>query len=220
MNLQAVNLGKRFNTEWIFKDLTISFAPGKVYAITGPNGSGKSTLLRILWGQLPPTAGEIRLEADGSRVTADDVYKYVSIATPYMDLIDEFTLHEMIAFHFKFKKPIDGNSVEDLITLLELDHARDKAIGNFSSGMKQRLKLGLAFSSDTPLLFLDEPLTNLDENSHKWYLAQLATARQRLVIIASNQAREYPEDAIKIDITAFKAVTKTGNDGIKQRPNA
>src|SRR5690349_16657753 len=106
MRIEADNLAKRFNRDWIFKAFTCTFEPGNVYAITGPNGSGKSTLLKILWGQLPPSSGVVR-HIIGKTVDADEVYRHVAIAAPYMDLIEEFTLSEMIAFHFKFKKALN-----------------------------------------------------------------------------------------------------------------
>jgi ABC-type multidrug transport system ATPase subunit len=204
MKLEAVNLGKRFNKEWIFRNLSYTFEPGKVYAIVGPNGSGKSTLLKILWGQLPPSTGEVMLHSHNSTVPSLDYYTHVAIATPYMELIDEFSLVEMVSFHFKFKKPIGGLTVDQTITRLELDHARNKFVGAFSSGMKQRLKLGLAFFSSTELLFLDEPSTNLDEDSSRWYHALLKEAGDRVILIASNQPDEYPLDAVKVDITSYK----------------
>jgi len=204
MKLDAVGLGKRFNREWIFRQLSFSFEPGKVYAVVGPNGSGKSTLLRILWGQLPQTTGEVRPTLHGSLVPMSDFYRYVSIATPYMELVEEFTLQEMIAFHFRFKQQQAGTTVDNMISRLELEGAANKVIGNFSSGMRQRLKLGLAFLSDTPFLFLDEPSTNLDEKSTSWYLSMLENVPNRVVIIASNQAHEYPEDAVKLNISAYR----------------
>ena len=204
MRLEAVNLGKRFNTEWIFRKLEFSFEPGKIYAVVGPNGSGKSTLLKVLWGQLPPTTGEVRLYINGSLVPASDCYQHTAIATPYMDLIEEFTLREMISFHFKFKKVRENLPIDEIIARLEFEAAIDKNIGSFSSGMKQRLKLGLAFFSDTPLLFLDEPSTNLDEAANRWYHSLLGQAGARTIIIASNQNDEYPANAIKLNITSFR----------------
>jgi ABC-type multidrug transport system ATPase subunit len=203
MKIEAVNLAKRFNREWIFKAFNYTFEAGKIYAITGPNGSGKSTLLRILWGQLPPTDGDVRHFMQG-QVDKDEVFKHVAIATPYMDLIEEFTLKEMASFHFKFKKPVDGLDPRDIITRLDLPTAADKPISNFSSGMRQRLKLGLAFHTATPFLFLDEPSTNLDERATQWYHDLLAQVRDRVVLIASNQSHEYPSHAIRINIQAYK----------------
>jgi len=204
MKLEAVKLGKRFNRDWIFRDLSFTFVPGNIYAIVGPNGSGKSTLLKILWGQLPPSSGEVWLRGETSTIPASESYPHVSIATPYMELIDEFTLLEMVSFHFKFKKPVAGLAADQIISALELEGARDKRVGEFSSGMKQRLKLGLAFFSDTAMLFLDEPSTNLDNESNRWYHTNLGKTGGRIVVIASNQADEYPPDAVKLDVTLFK----------------
>lgn len=205
MRIIAKNLSKRFNREWIFKDLTYQFTSSGSYAIIGPNGSGKSTLLQVLWGQMVPSAGSVYYELNEREIPQPEFFKYISIATPYMDLIDEFTLQEMVKFHFSFKETRNNKSVEEVIELLELNHARDKVISNFSSGMRQRLKLGLAFFSKCNALFLDEPTTNLDKKSIEWYLKHLAQIpKETLVFIASNQEREYPANAQKIDILTLK----------------
>jgi len=205
MRILTKNLSKRFNREWIFKDLTYQFSAPKTYAIIGPNGSGKSTLLQVLWGQMLPSQGKVIYENEGHEIPCDEVYKHLSIATPYLDLIDEFTLLEMVRFHFKFKKVRDNKTEEELIDLFELPQARDKAIANFSSGMRQRLKLGLAFYSMSDVLFLDEPTTNLDRKSVDWYHQHREQLpKETLVIIASNQEHEYPASAEKIDILTYK----------------
>lgn len=205
MRITAKNLSKRFNREWIFKDLNYQFTSPKTYAITGPNGSGKSTLLQVLWGQMVPSAGSIYYELDEQIIDQSDFFQHVSIATPYMDLIDEFTLLEMVKFHFSFKETRYNKSIEDVMELLELNHARDKVISNFSSGMRQRLKLGLAFYSKCNALFLDEPTTNLDRKSIDWYCKHLELVSEKnLIFIASNQDHEYPTHAQKIDILAYK----------------
>jgi ABC-type multidrug transport system ATPase subunit len=209
MKIVAENLGKRFNREWIFRHLSLTFEQAKTYAITGPNGSGKSTLCQLLWGQVPPTAGLIKYYNDDKPVPVTEAYQYVSIAAPYMDLIDEFTLEEVIRFHFKFKSPVGGISIDQMAARMELATARDKKVGAFSSGMKQRLKLALAFYSDTPLLFLDEPTTNLDKHAIAWYKENLSQRGSRTTVIASNQEDEYPLDSIKIDLSGYKqGVTK------------
>jgi ABC-type multidrug transport system ATPase subunit len=205
MRIKVENLSKRFNREWIFKNFTKQFNPGETYAIIGPNGSGKSTLLQVLWGQMQPTSGTIQFSNNEDAVLADEVFNYITIATPYMDLIDEFTLDEMIRFHFKFKNTHQNIPINTLPELLELSNSRDKLIYNFSSGMRQRLKLGLAFFSDSKILYLDEPTTNLDTKSIEWYWKHLEnTMKQRMVIIASNQTHEYPQNCQIIDILNYK----------------
>lgn len=204
MKIEARNLSKRFNREWIFKNLNYQFTEN-FYAITGPNGSGKSTLLQTLWGQMLPSAGEVIYSQNEKVIPAEDVFRHVAIATPYLELIDEFTLTEMVAFHFRFKKPRLDKTTQELLELFELSHARDKTIANFSSGMRQRLKLGLAFYSRTGVLFLDEPTTNLDKKAIAWYQLQLAAIpSETMVLIASNQEHEYPAAATKLDILTYK----------------
>jgi ABC-type multidrug transport system ATPase subunit len=203
--IQTDNLGKRFNREWIFRRLSLSFESGHTYAITGPNGSGKSTFLQILWGQSIPSAGTVKYLNNSQEVAVEDVFRRISIATPYMDLIDEFTLQEQLEFHFKFKRMRAGASVESIIETIYLENARNKQIGNFSSGMRQRLKLGLAFYTAADIVFLDEPGTNLDQHAFSWYLAELQKLPENtLIFIASNNPAEYPRARDVINIMNFK----------------
>lgn len=203
--ISVEKIGKRFNREWIFRNFTFTFESGNVYAITGPNGSGKSTLLQVLWGQTPQSAGNLNYAKDGNPISMENVYKHLSIAAPYMDLIEEFTLEEQIRFHFSMKKALNNLSPAKLMDIMALSHAKDKYIGNFSSGMKQRLKLGLAFFTESDILFLDEPGTNLDKQAFTWYLDHLhQVSGERLVIIASNHPQEYPSSAIEIDVMTLK----------------
>ena len=205
LSINVEKLSKRFNREWIFKDLYYTFESGKIYAVTGPNGSGKSTLLQILWGQLPQTSGSVNYSSKNNPVPTEDVFNQVSIATPYMDLIEEFTLEEQIKFHFRMRTMQEGYTVESIMDKLYLAPAKDKQISNFSSGMKQRLKLGLAFYTKASVLFLDEPGTNLDEQALHWYQENLRQLPpQQLVIIATNQSHEYPVNAVVMNMTEFK----------------
>ena len=107
MKIILENLEKKFNQERIFSGLNYEFVSGGVYALTGPNGSGKSTLLQILAGYHLPSSGTITYQKD-ENIEVEDMYQYISIATPYMDVIEEFTLTELLKFHFKFKKIKDN----------------------------------------------------------------------------------------------------------------
>jgi ABC-type multidrug transport system ATPase subunit len=204
-SIKSEGLSKRFNREWIVKNLSYTFETGNSYAITGPNGSGKSTLLQLLWGQLPQTSGTLQYSIDGKTIPAEEVFKHVAIATPYMELIEEFTLEEQIRFHFKMRRVRDGLTPEAILDKLYLAPSRHKQIANFSSGMKQRLKLGLAFYTQADVTFLDEPGTNLDDHAFSWYLDNLkALPPQHLLIVATNQRSEYPENARIVNLMDYK----------------
>lgn len=205
LSIKVENLSKRFNREWVFRNLNYTFQSGETYAITGPNGSGKSTLLQILWGQLPQTSGSIAYNFSNKTITLEEIFSHVAIATPYMDLIEEFTLEEQLRFHFRMRTMRAGFTLESIFDKLYLTHAKDKNISNFSSGMKQRLKLGLAFYTEARVIFLDEPGTNLDDQANTWYQDNLKQLpKDQLVFIASNQRNEYPENSIVVNLTDFK----------------
>jgi ABC-type multidrug transport system ATPase subunit len=191
MEITLDNVGRRFNQEWIFRNLSYSFNSSGKYAILGPNGSGKSTLLSVLLGSLSLSEGKISY-ADSAELISDTVYSKMSLAAPYLDLIEEFTLQETIDFHFQFKKPHPLVDKKAILELLGLEKSQDKALKYFSSGMKQRTKLVLACCADTPVLILDEPTSNLDNQGVDWYheLINKFTS-DRLVIIGSNQEHEY-----------------------------
>lgn len=207
MILHAENLGKRYNNEWIFRSLNYTFKPG-VYTIVGPNGSGKSTLLQVLWGQLPASTGNLTYSSAEKLIPQEEIHRYLAIATPYMELIEEFTLNELLTFHFSFKKIRGNYSIENLMDLMELGHAKDKQIALFSSGMKQRLKLALAFFSDVEAVFLDEPTSNLDKKAIDWYWEHFnQLSPDTLIFIGSNLEIECPASATPIHLLEYKRVT-------------
>lgn len=192
LKIQLEEASKRFQYEWIFKNLNLELSSGNSLAVTGSNGSGKSTLLKCLSGAIPITSGKITYHLENQSISETDWFSYLSIAAPYMEVPEEFSLQELLDFHFKFKKSLDGISTAEIIKILYLDEHRQKQVGQFSSGMKQRVKLGLALFSDVPLVFLDEPTSNLDQKGIAWYQEMIAQyARDRVLVICSNEPREY-----------------------------
>lgn len=208
MKISLSDIGKRFNREWIFRHCTFTFEPGGKYAITGPNGSGKSTLLQIVAGALIPSEGVMdwSVGKNGSPIIpADEVFSKMALAAPYLEVIEEMTLLEFLHFHQDFKPWIAGTHPDMIIDAVGLSSSRHKQIRNFSSGMKQRVKLAQAFFSDTPVLLLDEPCTNFDQAGFKLYKDLVSTyARDRLLIVSSNDPAEYDFCTEVMSISKFK----------------
>lgn len=201
MDIVLKDIGKRYRFEWIFRHLTFDFKSGGRYAILGPNGSGKSTLMKVLSGHLTPSRGKILFTNQGQKIDPDELYRSVSYAAPYIELIEEFSLREAIAFHQRFKPFLENLQVDDLIELLGFEKSVDKEIRFFSSGMKQRLKLVLAICSEADLLLLDEPTTNLDVQGAEWYRDLVNRfLGNRTVIVASNVEEDYAfcEEVIRV----------------------
>jgi ABC-type multidrug transport system ATPase subunit len=215
IQIKLDNIGKRFRYEWIFKGVSQNFQQGDSYAILGPNGSGKSTLMKVLSGHLSPSTGTISFsDKDKKMLAVEDVYKHISYAAPYIDLIEEMTLEEIIGYYFRFKTLRKGLIIKDLVEILGFQKSKNKQIRFFSSGMKQRLKLVLAICADTPILLLDEPTTNLDAQGVAWYqqlisentthFAQNTEGPPRLIIVASNIEHDYHFCSKKINIMEYK----------------
>ena len=207
LQIAATGLGKRFQRDWIYRGLTRTFRPGSATAVLGPNGAGKSTLLNTLSGQLLPTEGNLDYRLHGRPVPVEEVPRYLAYAAPYLELLDELTLLELLRFHTQFKPLQPGVTVERLIDLSYLERARRQPIREFSSGMKQRLKLALALYADAPLLLLDEPTTNLDATGVAWYHEHVhATRAGRTLLLSSNVPAEYAFCDEQLLVTDFQPV--------------
>ena len=204
------DIGKRYRLEWIFRGITHTLRSGERYALLGPNGSGKSTLLKVLSGHLSPSKGTILFQQTSpgqSPVTLapEIVYQSISYAAPYIELIEEFTLEEAMRFHAGLKPLLPDMTLARLYDILSLPRARTKEIRFFSSGMKQRVKLALAICSDTPILLLDEPATNLDVQGVEWYKNLIGEfAADRLVVIASNDPHDAAFCPVHLNILNYK----------------
>jgi len=204
MRIEAAGVGKRFRREWIFRGVDLRLETGQSYTFVGPNGSGKSTLLQLLSGVMPLTEGELSYHLGAQPLDADDWHRHLVIAAPYLELIEELTLLELLAFHQAFKPFRDGLGPAELCQRMHLEHARHKEVKVFSSGMKQRVKLGLAFYSEAALVILDEPTANLDRQGVAWYREHVTQLADRLLLIGSNQPEEYDFCPNIIDITRWK----------------
>lgn len=205
MKISLTDAGKRFNRDWIFRHLTYEFSEGQTYAITGPNGSGKSTLLQALSGSLMLNEGSSEWHIAGKKTEPEAVYKHVSFSAPYMELVEEMTAVEFLAFHSRFKPLISALDIEQILEIIGLKQAARKQIRYFSSGMKQRIKLAQAIFSDVPVVLLDEPCTNLDEAGIGLYRQLILDyCQKRMVIVSSNDHHEYEFCNNQLNITDWK----------------
>ena len=177
------------------------FEKGNAYAITGPNGSGKSTLLQVLSGSMHMNEGSMRYEvgdqksevkSEKSEIPHEEIYNHVSICAPYLEVVEEMTLKEFLDFHHGFKPFLPGITTDSIITTLSLEKAVNKQIRYYSSGMKQRVKLAQCIFSDTAIVLLDEPCTNLDATGIELYHRLIDDyCKDRLVVVSSNDEVEY-----------------------------
>lgn len=207
IRIELKGIGKKFNRNWLFKEVNLVFEAGRSYALTGFNGSGKSTLLQVIYGYQVASAGTVHYSQAEDAIAPEALYKHVTFVAPYLEFPEELTLTEVLAFHFSFKRNDSGIPNTDMIESAGLKGSEQKQIKYFSSGMKQRLKLLLAFHAQCDILLLDEPCSNLDESGIDWYRNMMLKQKgNRTIIIASNQKSEYDFCDALYAITDFKPI--------------
>jgi ABC-type multidrug transport system ATPase subunit len=210
MKIELENLGKKFGREWIFRGVNYSFSEEQPVVISGSNGSGKSTLLQVISGSLMEGEGKIIYSHEGKIIPQEEIYRSISYAAPYLELMEDFTLSESISFHSKFKTWRNNLTDNQVLELSGLVHAQAKQLKHFSSGMKQRVRLLLAILSNTPLLLLDEPCSNLDKAACEWYAGLIREhGKNRTIIVCSNQVEEeHFFCTAELKIEAYKSIVK------------
>lgn len=210
MEIKAVELSKKFGNNYLFSKVSFSLTKNQSLAILGPNGSGKSTLLKCILGFNVPSNGTAQLILNSKVLELDVLAKNISIAAPYLELIEELTFPELIEFQQKFKPFRNNLSSKEILEITYLTKDKNKQIKSFSSGMKQRAKLGLAVFADTPFLFLDEPTSNLDARGIEWYNSLIQkNIENRIVITCSNHNQtETFFCTHKIDLTEKEPLIK------------
>ncbi len=213
MRVTLSSVSKTFGRERVFHGVDLVLEPASRTAILGPNGSGKSTLLQVIAGATMPTEGTVLHEVNGTGLEPDLVYRHISISAPYLGLYEDLSLHEAIVTHCAFKSLRGAPSVKDVADAALLEKDLQKPVRNFSSGMKQRLKLTLAILSDTPLLLLDEPGSNLDVKGLEWFRDLLnAHLEGRTLVVASNrQAEETFACKASVAVDRFKGMSSGAN---------
>ena len=191
-SLEVINLCKHYTETLLFKDISFELHPGEVIAITGWNGSGKSTLLRIIAGLVRPSSGKVEMSFQGESIPKESRRRFVGMVAPAFSLYEELTALENLEFFSKVRGIVyDRKSCLGMMERTGLSENANKLCRNYSSGMKQRLKLAQALLHNPPLLLLDEPGCNLDSKGMKIVENIISAQRQRgMTVIASNEKRE------------------------------
>ena len=159
--IEVAGASKTFGNVVAVSDVSFTLDEG-VTALLGPNGAGKSTLFRMLCGLTTPTVGTVKVL--GSDARKDTPVRGKIGPSPQQDaLFDRLTAHQFVEIAAKTHGVANtGEATTQALTLVDLDTVTDKAVGSFSKGMRQRVKLAAALVNDPDILILDEPLSGLD----------------------------------------------------------
>ena len=192
MKLAVENLAKRFGARTIFENISFTLEPGQALAVVGPNGSGKTTLLRLVSGLVPPSRGTVSFTRDGRKLEPDYYLNDLALVAPYMNLYAALTARENLRFLARVAGYAIGNkAINDALDRVGLDGRGDDYVGDYSSGMQQRLKYAAAILKDPTVLLVDEPTANLDDHGKKMAFDLIKSYRpDTIMIIATNEKEE------------------------------
>jgi heme exporter protein A len=192
VRVELHDVAKSFNRRAIFDSVTITVEDGHALCVTGSNGSGKSTLLRLICGLLRPSRGAVAITIDGKPFLPAEARNVFGLVAPDVALYGELTAAENMAFFARVRGlAVSAHDVEALLAKMGLVGRGDDDVHTYSSGMRHRLKYACALLHQPPILLLDEPSTNLDEEGIAVVRQVMAEQTQRgLLIFATNDAQE------------------------------
>lgn len=200
--IAAENLSKSFSGRALFSGLSFS-APRGLTAVAGRNGSGKTTLLKILAGLLRPTSGRVRFEAEAGALDSPSGRRLaIGWAGPDLQLYGTLDALENLRFFRRAAgRPGDDRDLERRLMAVGLAEAARRRVEEYSTGMKQRLRIAFATLFDPPALLLDEPMAGLDVEGREIVRRAVAAARERgPVLLASNDERDFERPDRRIDL--------------------
>jgi len=188
MELILQNVSKKYNNHFLFKDVSLNLKSNDSIAIIGQNGKGKTTFLKMLLGYSPVSSGKIF--AIKNEIETAISYSDVSYCGVAQQVFSELTVLELFDFHFAVRKSIDKD-LKSLLTKVFPTAILNKQCEKLSAGWLQRVKLLLALNTDTSIVLLDEPFTNLDKQGidlFSRFIREMTT--DRILVIASNREDE------------------------------
>jgi ABC-2 type transport system ATP-binding protein len=188
--IEIDHVSKRFGNVIAVDDLSFTVRPGHVTGFLGPNGAGKSTTMRVVLGLGEPTAGAARVDGRSYRGIAHPLHHVGS-------LLDAGAVHAGRTAWLHLLSVAQSNGIgksrtAEVLTLAGLDEVKNKKIGGFSLGMKQRLGIATALLGDPPVLIFDEPVNGLDPEGVQWIreLFKAFAAEGRTVLVSSHLMSE------------------------------
>lgn len=217
-------LVKNFNGTHAVDHLDLSVPVGSIYGFLGPNGAGKTTTLKMIVGMTEPTSGEIEILDKKVSFGSNYGRETIGYLPDVPGFYDWMTAKEFLIFSgelFDISKKVLNDRVKELLTLVDLTKHKNKKIGSYSRGMKQRLGIAQALINDPQIVLLDEPVSALDPIGRKEVMDIIAALRGRVTVFFSTHILADVEricDRIVI-INEGKKILEDSIQNIRQVPD-
>lgn len=160
--METVNLVKSYKGKAVVDAVNIHVRKGEIYGFVGPNGAGKSTVMKMLLSLTQPDAGEVHIFGEKIGDKSYECLKRIGsiIESPYF--YEKITGRQNLELHCDYMGFHNRERIEEVLQMVDLQGIEDKAVSQYSMGMKQRLAIARAILTRPELLILDEPINALD----------------------------------------------------------
>lgn len=213
MTLKLLELTKKYNDKIALNNITFSFTPG-IYGLLGPNGAGKSTMMNLITDSILPTSGQILIEGKNIKELDKDYRKLLGYMPQQQNIYPELTLLRFMYFIASLKglnKREAKKDIEYYLKMVNLYDVREKRLGTFSGGMRQRALIAQALIGNPKILILDEPTAGLDPKE-RIRIRNLVSevSRDKIVIIATHVVADVEFIAKEIIMLNSGVILKSG----------
>jgi ABC-2 type transport system ATP-binding protein len=199
--LEIAGVSRWYGNVVAVNDVTMTIGPG-VTGLLGPNGAGKSTLISMMAGFLAPSSGAVTL--DGVPTWRNEaIYRQIGLVPEREGMYDGVSGWQFVLANARLHGLADpAAAASRAISTVELDDAKDRAVGTYSKGMKQRSKMAAALVHDPTVLLLDEPFNGMDprQRLHLMDLLRAMAAAGRTVLFSSHILEEVEVLASHIEV--------------------
>ncbi|MFT4416550.1 ABC transporter ATP-binding protein [Fredinandcohnia humi] len=201
--VQINNVKKRIGKTLIIKGLNLDIFSGEILGLLGPNGAGKTTTIRMMVGLISITEGDIKINGVSIKNNYEQAISYVGAIVENPEMYKFMTGYQNLEFFAKLTKGVTKERMNEVVTLVGLEHAIHNKVKTYSLGMRQRLGIAQALLHRPKLLILDEPTNGLDPagiREIRDYLRKLAKQENIAVMISSHLLSEMELMADRIAI--------------------
>lgn len=213
--IEVKNLSKSFDSFKAVDSVSFEVKKGEIFGVLGPNGAGKTTLVRMLATLLQPDSGSAILSGIDLEKNPQIIRRMIGLTGQYASIDEELSAYENLAIFCKLNgltKKESAQRIDDLLKEFSLEYAKDRALKNFSGGMRRRLDLAVSLIAQPKIIFLDEPTTGLDPRTRgeMWETIKQLVNKGATVVLTTQYLEEADQLADRMMIIDHGAIIAMG----------
>ena len=213
--IEVRHLTKRFGNNTAVDDVSFDVKRGEVFGLLGPNGAGKTTTLRMITTLLKPDAGQVKIFSHDTAKEGRLARSMFGLTGQYASVDEDISARENLMIFSRLNglsRAAAKTRTAELLKEFSLEHSADKALKNFSGGMRRRLDLAVSLITRPALIFLDEPTTGLDPRTRTqmWETIRRLVKQGSTIVLTTQYLDEADELADRLAVIDHGKLVRIG----------